>query len=153
MASYFPFFVSTGTCMALPALVVLSWADCSTWFLFVADLVRPSPYVRLPSPCVTLVCTVRVCRVGFVRSALLLAVGMCAVLSFEALPGLSCFIRVARECTWSVTRVLARKKKKKTMGITPNPSGHWPQIPLRGGHVQNRSRRTEQRRGRQRTRP
>ena len=40
----------------------------------------------------------RVCRVGvwfgFVRSALLLAVGMCAVLSFGALPGLSCVLRV-----------------------------------------------------------
>ena len=43
----------------------------------------------------------RVCRVGvwfgFVRSALLLAVDTCVVLSFEALPGLSCFLRVTRE--------------------------------------------------------
>ena len=31
---------------------------------------------------------------GFVRSALLLAVGTCVVLSFEAMPGLCCFLRV-----------------------------------------------------------
>ena len=31
---------------------------------------------------------------GFVRSALILAVGMCAVLSFGAVPDLSCFLRV-----------------------------------------------------------
>ena len=40
----------------------------------------------------------RVCRIGawfgFVRSALLLAVGTCCVLSFEAMPGLCCFLRV-----------------------------------------------------------
>ena len=31
---------------------------------------------------------------GFVRSALLLADGTCVVLSFEAMPGLCCFVRV-----------------------------------------------------------
>ena len=41
----------------------------------------------------------RVCRIGewfgFVRSALLLAVvGTCVVLSFEAMPGLCCLLRV-----------------------------------------------------------
>ena len=40
----------------------------------------------------------RVCRLGvwfgFVRSALLLAVGTCTVLSFEAMPGLCCVLRV-----------------------------------------------------------
>ena len=40
----------------------------------------------------------RVCRVGvwfsFVGSALLLAVGTCVVLSFEAMPGLCYFLRV-----------------------------------------------------------
>ena len=45
--------------------------------------------------------SVRVCRSGvwfsFVRSAVLLAVGMCAVLSFEALPGLSCLLRVTHQ--------------------------------------------------------
>ena len=46
----------------------------------------------------------RVCRVGvwfgFVGSALLLAVGTCVVLSFEAMPGLCCFLRVTQDgCT------------------------------------------------------
>ena len=48
--------------------------------------------------CKNILTFVRVCRVGvwfgFVRSALFLAVGTCAVLSFEALPSLSCFLRV-----------------------------------------------------------
>ena len=45
-----------------------------------------------------ILCFVRVCRIGvwfgFVWSAQLLAVGMYAVLSFGALPCLSCFLRV-----------------------------------------------------------
>ena len=40
----------------------------------------------------------QVCRIGvwfgFVGSALLLAVGTCVILSFEAMPGLCCFLRV-----------------------------------------------------------
>ena len=34
--------------------------------------------------------------VCFIKSALLLAVGTCAVLSFEAMPGLCCFLRVTQ---------------------------------------------------------
>ena len=33
---------------------------------------------------------------GFVRPALLLAVVTCTVLSFEAMPGLCCFLRVTQ---------------------------------------------------------
>ena len=43
----------------------------------------------------------RVCRVGvwfdFGETALLLAVGTCIVLSFEAMPGLCCFLRVTQQ--------------------------------------------------------
>ena len=59
--------------------------------------------------CKIILSFVRVCRVGvgfgFVRCALLLAVGMCAVLSFEALPGLSCFLRVLHVFPGSTNRV------------------------------------------------
>ena len=48
--------------------------------------------------CRIIVSFARLCRVGvwfgFVRSALLLAVVACIVLSFEAMPGLCCFLRV-----------------------------------------------------------
>ena len=48
----------------------------------------------------------RVCRIGvwfgFVRSALLLAVGTCIVLSFEAMPGLCCFHRVTQQLLTTV---------------------------------------------------
>ena len=48
--------------------------------------------------CRILLSFARVCRVGawfgFVGSALLLAVGTCVGLSFEAMPGLCCFLRV-----------------------------------------------------------
>ena len=47
------------------------------------------------------------CRVGvwfgFVGSALLLEVGTCVVLSFEAMPDLCCFLRVTQDMAQSVT--------------------------------------------------
>ena len=40
---------------------------------------------------------------GFVRSALLLADVTCIILSFEAMPGLCCFLRVTLVCVWTNT--------------------------------------------------
>ena len=77
----------------------------------VTGCVRPRPCVRETcmrlldaawgvAVCKIILSFVRVCRVGvwfhFVWSALLLAVGTCAVLLFGALPGLSCFLRVTQ---------------------------------------------------------
>ena len=58
--------------------------------------------------------TRRVCRVGvwfgFIRSALLLAVGTCIVLSFEAMLGLCCFLRVTPRNTRAITPSKVRRR-------------------------------------------
>ena len=60
--------------------------------------------------CMVILSFVRVCRYtcigvwfGFVGSALLLEVGTCVVLSFEAMLDLCCFLRVTQDMAQSVT--------------------------------------------------
>ena len=90
---------------------VVTLCVCRYWVVtrLLTGCVRPRPCVREPclrgldaawgvGICRIVFLFARVCRVGvwfsFVRSALLLAVGTCIVLSFEAMPGLCCFLCV-----------------------------------------------------------
>ena len=90
------------------------------------------------------------CRVGvwfgFVRFALVLAVGTCIVLSFEAMPGLCCFLRVtpcesrrglqygpatyAPQCSVQVMHAFRIRRMKRCLlghryaGLSPCPMKH-----------------------------
>ena len=72
------------------------------------------------------------CRIGvwfgFDRSALLLAVGACVVLSFEAMPGLCCFLRFLRNTSCGVVQEGATHVHEfpvNTAWLTKKPPYAW----------------------------